>query len=249
MSKMNKINITQDQLDNMKIRKYSLDNRPKIWISATTLFKRDDHDIIRQHKEDFEILSGYPDLDKCVFPENIFYVDGKYMGYTTTYYENYKSINYRMNKNKYTLNQKKKLMRKLVKLIMKLNDNEVVHADLNTSNIISDGKDIKLIDFDRIRLKEDDDTVSYMWRLREQINYLNIALLTILLDTDLIDIMDIEYKELINEISFINEFKQYLLACSSSKVVEIPKELLEYIDTIQKGDIVEGKEFAKTLQL
>ena len=249
MSKMNNINITKEQLDDMKIRKYSIDNKPKIWVSESTLYKKDDNNIIKLHKEDFEILSGYPELEKCVFPENTFSVDGKYMGYTTTYYSDYKSLCYRMNKNKYNINQKKKLMRKIVKLIIKLNENDIVHADLNTSNIICNGKDIKLIDFDRIRLKEDTDPASYMWRLREEINYLNISLLTLLLDIDLINIMDSEYKSLINEIPFINEFKEYLIKCSSCKIDEIPKELLEYIDSIKKSDILKGKEFAKTLQL
>lgn len=249
MPNMEIINISKEQLDNMKVRKYDDNDKPKIWVSDGILYKKDLHCLIKKYKEDFEILREYDDLKNCVFPENMFFVDGKYMGYTTTYFEDYKSINFRMYKNKYTINQKKKIMKKIVKLLTKLNDNDILHADLNTSNIICDKKNVKLIDFDRIRLREYEDETIYDWRLKEQINYLNIALLTVLFDVDLINISNDEYKELIDQITFSNEYKQYLLNCLLSKEKEIPKEIFDYIDSIKRRDIVKGKELIKTLHI
>ena len=249
MSKIININLTSEQLDNMEIRKYSIDNKPKIWLSNGILYKKDEHDTIKTYKEEFEMFREYEELKDCVFPENTFTVDNSYVGYTTTYFEKYKSICYRMNKNKYSINQKKKIMKKIVRLLMKLNENDIVHADLNTSNVICDGKNVKLIDFDRIRIKDYEDSTIYNWRLREQINYLNILLLTVLLDTNLINVMESEYKEFINNMTFTNEFKEYLLNCLSSKEKEISKELINYIDSIRKKDIQNGKELVKTLQL
>ena len=249
MAKMDIINITKKQLDDMQIKKYDDNDKPKIWISNGILYKKDKHLLIEKYKEDFEILREFRDLENCVFPENIFNVDGKYTGYTTTYYDDYKSLCFRMYKNKYNINQKKTIMKKIVKLLIKLNKNDIVHADLNTSNVICNGKDVKLIDFDRIRIKEYEDNAIYNWRLKEQINYLNICLLTVLFDVNLIKIGDIEYKEFIDSMSFSNEFKDYLLNCSMSKINEIPNELYEYIDSIKRKDIVNVKELIKTLQL
>ena len=249
MSNMEIINITKEQLDNMKVRKYDDNDKPKIWVSDGILYKRDLHCLIKKYKEDFQILREYDDLKNCVFPENMFYVDGKYTGYTTPYFEDYKSINFRMYKNKYTINQKKKIMKKIVKLLTKLNDNDILHADLNTSNIICNKKDVKLIDFDRIRLREYEDETIYDWRLKEQINHLNIVLLTVLFDVDLNNMSNDEYKSLIDGISFSTEYKQYLLNCLLSKEKEIPKELFEYIDSIKRKDIVKGKELIKTLHI
>lgn len=249
MSEMEILNITSKDLSKMTIKKYDDNDKPKIWISGNILYKRDIHNTIKRNKEDFEILNECEELVNCVFPKDIFFVDNKYVGYTTPYYENYKSINFRMYKNKYTINQKKKIMRKIVKLLMKLNKYDIVHADLNTSNVICNGKDVKLIDFDRIKVRENEDELIYNWRLKEQIYYLNIILFTVLLDVDLIRISNDEYKEFVDEMSFTNEFKQYLLNSSSSKQEEIPKELLEYIDDIKRKDIVNGKELVKALRL
>lgn len=249
MPKMDIINITKEDLNNMKVRKYDDNDKPKIWISDGILYKKDNHHLIKRYKEDFELLREYEELRNCIFPENMFYVDNKYVGYTTPYFENYKSINFRMYKNKYTINQKKKIMKKIVKLLVKLNENDIIHADLNTSNIICDKKDVKLIDFDRIKIREYEDNTIYMWRLKEQIAYLSIALLTVLFDVDLINISNHQYNELIDEISFSNEFKDYLIKSFTSKEKEIPKELLEYIDSIKRKDILRGKEIIKTLHL
>ena len=249
MSDMGIINISKDELDSMQIKKYDDNDKPKIWIQNGILYKKDIHNTIKRNKEDFEILNECEELINCVFPKDMFFVDGKYVGYTTPYYEKFKSLNFRMYKNKYTINQKKKIMRKIVKLLMKLNKYDIVHADLNTSNVICNGKDVKLIDFDRIKVRENEDELIYKWRLKEQIYYLNIILFTVLLDVDLIRISNDEYKEFVDEMSFTNEFKQYLLNSSSSKQEEIPKELLEYIDDIKRKDIVNGKELVKALRL
>lgn len=249
MSDIGIINITKEQLDNMKVIKYDDSDNPKIWVSNDILYKKDNHNVIKRYKEDFEILRDYKELEKCVFPENEFYVNGKYVGYTTTYFEDYKSLCYRMYKNKYSINDKKKIMKKIVKLLIKLNENDIVHADLNTSNIICNGKDVKLIDFDRIRLREYEDETIYMWRLKEQINYMNICLLTVLFDVNLINVMYEEYVDFINNLTVSDEFKRYLLSCSIYEEKEISIELLNYIDSIKRKDIVKGKELVKSLQL
>ena len=249
MSEITNVNITRKKLEDMRILKYDNKDRPKIWVSDDKLYKKDNELIMKLHKEDFEIFSEYEELKNCIFPTNTFSVDNKYFGYITPYYEEYKSICYRMYKNKYSINQKKKLMKKIVKLVKAMNDLDIVHADLNTCNIISNGKDIKLIDFDRIRIREYEDKSTYEWRIKDQIYYMNIALLTMLLDVNLGRIMNSEFKDLVNDISFSNEFKKYLLDSSSHKINEIPNELLEYIDSINKKDITKGKELIKTLQL
>jgi len=249
MSEITNIDITRKKLDAMRVLKYDDNDKPKIWVSEDILYKKDNDLVMKLHKEDFEIFSEYEELKNCVFPTNTFSVDKKFFGYITPYYEEYKPINYRMYKNKYSVNQKKKLMKKVVKLVKALNDLDIVHADLNTCNIICNGKDIKLIDFDRIKIKEYEDKSIYDWRIKDQIYYLNVALITMLLDINLARIMNSEFKELINGLSFSNEFKEYLLNSTTHKVNEIPNELFEYIDSINKKDISKGKELIKTLHL
>lgn len=249
MSDMKIIDLTQEEFDNMKVKKYDDNDKPKIWVSDGILYKKDNHDLIKRYKEDFELLKEYEELKNCVFPEGMFFVDGKYIGYTTPYFEDYKAINFRMYKNKYSINQKKKIMKKIVKLLTKLNENDIVHADLNTSNIICNKKDVKLIDFDRIKIREYEDETIYAWRLKDQISYLSIAILTVLFDVDLINVSNEQYSNLVNEMTFSNEFKEYLIKSGMSKEKEIPKELLEYIDSIKRKDILKGKELIKTLKI
>ena len=249
MPKMGVIYLTQKQFDSMKIKKYDKYDNPKIWISEGTLYKKDDFDLIKRYKNYFELFREIEELKNCVFPENMFLVDGKYKGYTTEYFEDYKSINFRMYKNKYSINDKKKIMKKIVKLLRKLNEYDIVHADLNTSNIICNSKDVKLIDFDRIKIKEYEDNIIYNWRLDDQIYYLNIALLTVLFDVDLISINTNSFYELVDGINFSNEFKQYLFNCLNHKEIQISKELPKYIDSIRRCDIVKGKEMIKALKI
>ena len=110
MSDMKIIDLTQEEFDSMKVKKYDDNDKPKIWVSDGILYKKDNHDLIKRYKEDFELLKEYEELKNCVFPEGMFFVDGKYIGYTTPYFEDYKAINFRMYKNKYSINQKKKII-------------------------------------------------------------------------------------------------------------------------------------------
>lgn len=250
MSKLGEINITQKHLDSMNvIKKEDNSDKPKLWLSNNILYKKDDFCIIRRYREYFELLNDYEELKNCVFPENTFNVAGRYIGYTTPYYEEYKSICFRMNKNKYNINEKKKIMKKIVKVLKNMHNLDIVHADFHTNNVICNKKDIKIIDFEKIRIKELEDSATYLYKLRDDIYYLNLMILSVLFDCNMSLVDEVEYEEFIYDMSFETEFKQYLINCLKYRENEIPKELLEYIDSIKRKDIVEGKKLAKSLHL
>ena len=250
MSKLGEINITQKHLDAMNvIKKEDNSIKPKIWLSNNILYKKDDFCTIKRYKEYFELFNDYEELKNCVFPENTFNVDGRYMGYTTTFFDDYNRISFRMNKNKYDINQKKKIMKKIVKLLKNMHNLDIVHADFHTDNVICNKKDIKIIDFEKMRIKELEDKPIYMLKLREDIYYLNLMILSVLFDCNMSYIYDMEYEEFIYDMSFNTEFKHYLINSFKHKEDEIPKELLEYIDSIKRRDIVNGKELIKSLHL
>ena len=250
MSKMGIINISkQDLLDMKTIKKEDNSDISKIWVKDNLLYKKDNFDTLRRFKDYFEIFNEFEELKKCVFPNNIFYVDGKYVGYTTDYFEDYKAICFRMYKNKYDLNKKKKIMKKIVKLLSDMHELGIVHGDLHTANVICNKKDIKMIDFEKIRIRELEDEPIFVKKRLEDIYYLNLMILSILFDVNMSYVMNSEYVEFIDQMNFSKELKQYLINCTLYKEKYISPELNKYIDSIKRKDIVDGKKLVKSLQL
>lgn len=250
MEEFEKIRLKERDIEDMRILKYEDNsNKPKIWLSDDIMYKKDIFQIMKRYYEYIKLFRNAKELDFCVFPEKLFSVDGKYMGYTTPYYYGYKSINSRMHKNKYSYKDKKELMLKIYKMIKTIHEYEFLHGDLKCSNLIWSNKDIKLIDFEKIRIRECEDPAIYNIVSKEETNYLNLVLLSVLFDIDMSFAMDMEFKEFLDDISFPMEFKEYLLNCVEYKEIEISPELPKYIKSISKKNIVEGKELVKSLQL
>ena len=88
MSKLGTIYITKEKLNSMQtIKKEDNSDKSKIWLYENILYKKDDFNTIKRYREYFELFNEYEELKNCLFPENVFKVDGKYMGYTNIYYE------------------------------------------------------------------------------------------------------------------------------------------------------------------
>ena len=250
MANMGIINISNDDLLNMRtIKKEDNSDKSKIWLKDNLLYKKDDFNTMKRYKDYFEIFSEFDELRKCVFPNNIFYVDGKYVGYTTDYFEDYKAINFRMHKNKYDINNKKKIMKKIVRLLSDMHELGIVHGDLHTANVICNKKDIKMIDFEKMRIRELEDEPMFVRKRIEDVYYLNLMILSVLFDVNMSYVMQGEYLDFIDQMNFSKELKEYLINCALYKEKYISSELNKYIDSIKRKDIVDGKNLVKSLQL
>ena len=251
MKKLEVLNIEKKDLENMRvIKKMDCSPKPKIWVSSdNVMYKKDIFQIIRRFSDYIEIFKDYQELSKCVFPDKLFYVDGKYIGYTMPYYNDYKAINFRMHKKNYKLKEKQQIMKNIVKVISDMHEYDFLHGDLKCSNVIHKDDDIKVIDFEKIKIKECEDPAIYKMILKEEINQLNLVLLSVLFERDMSFVLEEEYMEFIEEIDFCKEFKDYLINCIKYNENKVSYELYNYIKSITKKNIVEGKELVKSLQL
>ena len=251
MKELEVLKLKRQELDNMRvIKRLDCSDKPKIWVSNdNVMYKIDTYKIIDRFADYFEILKNYPELSKCVFPDKLFYVDDKYLGYTTPYYHDYKPINFRMHKKKYTIQDKKRIIKNILEIIYNMHENDILHGDLKSSNVLHKDEDIKIIDFEKIKIKECEESVSYKMKLKEEINQLNLVLLSVLFERDMSHIMDSEYLDFIDKMEFNKEFKEYLISAMKYRENQIPSDINGYIKSITKKNIVDGKELVKSLQL
>ena len=137
----------------------------------------------------------------------------------------------------------------IIQIINKLHENGVIHNDLQCFNILTHSIDIKLIDFDQLIIKGIISDSMYKRRIKGEIQYLNLVILSILFEKNL------SYKPLeeqsifIEELNINNEFKEYLNSCLSFNEEEINKDLFMYVNSLTKKEIIQGKNLVKSLNL
>lgn len=251
MNKLEVLKLKKEELENMRvIKKMDYSSKPKIWVSSdNVMYKRDTVKLMERFGDYFEILKNYPELSKCIFPDKLFYVNDKYKGYTTPYYKDYKPINFRMHKNKYTLKDKQRIMKNIIKIISDMHSGDFLHGDLKASNVLRKDDDIKVIDFEKITIRECEDPAIYKMRSAVEVNQLNLVLLSVIFERDMSFVMDSEYIDFINKLGFTKEFESYLINCMRHREIEISNDINSYIKSITKKNVADGKELVKSLQL
>ena len=244
------INCERKDLENMSVLKYNKsDKKPKIWTKNNLFLKHDISDIASRYKEEFEFFSEFKDLENCIFPEYIWTLDNKKYGYVTTYYKEYVSLLHRIEKANFSLEAKKVMIFKIIELVNILHEYGIVHGDLHPYNIIYNKFNIKFVDFDNIRFDHIESESIYKMRLKEEINNLNITLLSILFEKFLSHIKYEDYIYIIENLKICEEFKNYLISSSNYEENTINEDLPLYINSIRNNDIFEGKNIIKSLKL
>lgn len=107
----------------------------------------------------------------------------------------------------------------------------------------------KLIDFDRMKVQGVDSAFSYNYRMIQDIKYLNLLVLSFLLNKDLKYIDNISFKNLIDSLQFSSELKKYLIDSFECNKDVKGYYIDEYYNEFSKGLVATGKDLVKQLKL
>lgn len=250
MSEITKRFITSKDLENMTVLKRNSSTKlPVVLTKDGIIYKLEPTHIVSRFKEYFEILKSMEELSDCVFADEILYLDLKEYGYTTRYLDEYKNVNRIITKESLSIEYKKMIIYKIIQIIKKLHKNGVIHNDLQLFNILVSNTDIKLIDFDQLIIKGNILDSMYKKRIKGEIQYLNLLILSILYDKNLSYKSLEEQRVLINELSLNSEFKEYLNNCLNFNEKQVGEDLQSYVKSVTKKEIIQGKNLIKTLKL
>lgn len=242
--------ITDKELNDMLILKRDVNTKlPKVLLKNGTIYKIEPTHVASRMKSYFEILSEIEELDDCIFPKEILYINSKEIGYTTRCFSEYKNIDTKLKKNKFSLEWKKAVIYKIIDIIKKLHFNGVVHNDLHCSNILNASSNIKIIDFDQLKISGVESNYMYMAWLKREINYLNLLIISILYEKNLSYISLEEQKLLVEGLNISMEFKEYLNNCADLKEEQIGMDLEQYVKSVTRKDILDGKNLVNSLKL
>lgn len=178
-------------------------------------------------------------IDEICIPLVKFYYNNQFIGYATRYLEGYKEL-FEMVRFLDT-NQKIDILIKLSKTIKKLHSHNIVHTDIYNDNILTNGNDIKIIDFDECYVFKEGEEVSYFnspYADIAQINNLFCRLLIkdnkIVVNNKLINIPK-KIKQYLDE-NDINDFSHYDEIIRAIKPSEYPHEWLEELKNCVNND-------------
>ncbi len=128
-------------------------NKKQIFQASIDYLKRLEEQINRLEK------TGVLDLSEVNGPLNKLYYNDMFIGYSSIYLENYFKL---IEGKPFLINsQKIDLLIKLSKSLKKLHQYHVIHTDISSANVLSNGKDIKLIDFDDMSINQDNTMVEF----------------------------------------------------------------------------------------
>ena len=250
MSEITERFITRKDLENMTVLKRNSSTKiPVVLTKDGIIYKLEPTHVVSRFKEYFEILKSMEELSDCVFADEILYLDLKEYGYTTRYLDEYKNVNRIITKESLSIEYKKMIIYKIIQIIKNLHKNGVIHNDLQLFNILVSNTDIKLIDFDQLIIKGNILDSMYKKRVKGEIQYLNLLILSILYDKNLSYKSLEEQRVLINELSLYSEFKEYLNNCLNFNEKQVGEDLQSYVKSVTKKEIIQGKNLIKTLKL
>ena len=250
MSEITERFITSKNLENMTVLKRNSSTKiPVVLTKDGIIYKLEPTHIVSRFKEYFEILKSMEELSDCVFADEILYLDLKEYGYTTRYLDEYKNVIRIITKESLSIEYKKMIIYKIIQIIKNLHKNGVIHNDLQLFNILVSNTDIKLIDFDQLIIKGNILDSMYKKRVKGEIQYLNLLILSILYDKNLSYKSLEEQRVLINELSLNSEFKEYLNNCLNFNEEQVGEDLQSYVKSVTKKEIIQGKNLIKTLKL
>lgn len=250
MSEITERFITRKDLENMTVLKRNSSTKiPVVLTKDGIIYKLEPTHVVSRFKEYFEILKSMEELSDCVFADEILYLDSKECGYTTRYLDKYTNVKRKITKESLSIEYKKIIIYKIIQLIKKLHENGVIHNDLHWLNILISNTDIKLIDFDRLIISGNISDTMYKARIKGEIQYLNLLILSILYEKNLSHMSLEEQRIFVNELSVNSEFKEYLNNCLSFNEKQIGEDLPSYVKSVTKKDIVQGKNLVKSLKL
>ena len=168
--------------------------------------------------DDLELLIEINNIDipSLVFPINKLNIEGE-PGYITKYYQNYYPREIAFKKDKYHFSDKYKIIKLLIDAVKDMHQAHIVHGDLHSGNIIFNKKDLKIIDFDNMRIEDFSSNYNvYRYKKLRDIKCLVINILSILSESNELNI-DFKIIPFIELLNISDEFKKYLNLCIFEK--------------------------------
>lgn len=256
MSKIATIVLNNSNLETMEVLKTKNkgDNEINIVLAQDGIIykKEETGSMITKYGEYIEQYSEIEELKDAVLPFAKVIVDNIEYGYATIDYRSqYKNTAKRIYKNKLKTYEKKEMLNKLISLVKKMHEIGFIHGDLHIGNLLycSIDNSVKLIDFDRMKVQEVDSTFSYNCRMIQDVKYLNLLVLSFLLNKDLRYIDNIVFKNFIDSLSFSSELKSYLIDSFECNNDVKGYYIDEYYNEFTKGLVANGKNLVKQLRL
>lgn len=204
-------------MDIIDLNKYQLKDKrvlkkDKVWTDEKYVYKNAySFNSKVEYLDIFYLLKGN-EFENLTMPKYELYVSDKPYGYVTDYLYKYKSVREYLRKTKITYKNKLEIIKRIINTIKKMhNELEIVHGDLNPSNIMIKDTNIEVVDFDNMGIKGATSDKYYKSKQLDDMKCLTTLLFDILCETDIN--MDSELFALIDLMDVSKEFKSYLSNC------------------------------------
>ena len=236
---MNKTYITKKSFKNLEYLKGKIHTESNIFINNNELYKFLKKEYYYREKiiERLDILNN----NNIVIPNTILYDKKGFLGYSMTYYKDYKELE-NTDLQKLNFEQRKSLCIKLCNILDYMTNNHFAYPDIHEDNILIKDEDIKIIDLDSGIFK-DIDLEKYDEYLRTSNYLLSNLCLSILYSKSYIDFEKLllyNNKILNNLPKNIIEFYNYIINKDGKFISTI-----DYIDKIDENMINDTKKLLK----
>ena len=217
--------------------------KSKIYINNNKLYKiyNDNPKLKYQVKDELYRKEKYIDeiinysIDDCVLPKGKIYYKNKFIGIIMDYYKEYTDFYKLINKD-INVDKKILLLTKFDNALKSMHNNNLIHGDIHPGNILTNFKEIELIDLDESYFNYQKDNNEIKFDILNSIN----VMLSVLYNFDLENTIPFNNKDkknfiikFLNSISIDYEFKDYIKNIYLSKDMGViyPTKFLKTINS------------------
>ncbi len=221
---MKNLYLTKEEFKHLKTKnKFSEGTEGKLYLYNNSLVKIYRRGIIENREEIIDYILTRDKINGCVLPNRKVYIQDEFKGITMDYYHNYKTLFKLINDKSISYKERLEICKEIIESVKTLHNNEIVHGDINLSNVIvsSDATDNLLIDIDGGLPKE----IMCLQEFKNEIKNDQYTLMLLVMSL----VYDFRFERYIYNYG-INNFKEILTSFS------IGKDLKNYIIRLINGD-------------
>lgn len=239
---METINITKEEFDSFIPLKRNI-----VHTDGELVYKKSFFSLRNLELLDILVQVNEINIPSLAFPIANLTVNDKDFGYITKYYKDYYTKDVALKKQKYYFKDKFLVINRLINAVKKMHSEGIVHGDLHEHNIIFNKNDLKIIDFDNMRIKDFSKTNTYRYKNIVDIKYLVVYILNLLSDDNSLDTA-FKIIPFIDLLDITNDFKKYLKDCIYEKESIIGFYPDEFISEITGSLEIQAKSLVKGLK-
>lgn len=184
------------------------------------------------------------DNKDCILPKDIiFNYNFDFMGYSMRYLYNYQ-VSTKILHSKMSYQERLEIAKRIAKIIESFKGDDIIYWDLHPDNIMIHKNDIKIIDMDSVKFKDDYRSDDYFEEEKSSRKSLALLCLSYLSD---MNIMDFPQGNILNSLQeiFSNSFKGSGLEEIAENIFDYPEHLInpsEFLDYLNEEDLIESKQ-------